>query len=113
MNLDDNEDPERPAHTLLLKAGILVCEHMANLEKLVGKEFRFFAAPPAWQAPQPQLADKRLLVIEDNATNRRIITQRGQQWGMTVETAANSRDALARLAEGDLFDAVTEPLQGA
>jgi signal transduction histidine kinase/HPt (histidine-containing phosphotransfer) domain-containing protein/BarA-like signal transduction histidine kinase len=63
-------------------------------------------APPAWQAPQPQLAGKRLLVIEDNATNQRIITHRGQQWGMTVETAANSRDGLARLAEGDLFDAV-------
>ena len=63
-------------------------------------------APPAWQAPQPQLAGKRLLVIEDNATNRRIITQRGTQWGMSVEAAANSRDALARLAQGDLFDAV-------
>jgi CheY-like chemotaxis protein/HPt (histidine-containing phosphotransfer) domain-containing protein len=63
-------------------------------------------APPAWQAPQPQLAGKHLLVIEDNATNQRIITHRGQQWGMTVETAANARDGLARLAEGDLFDAV-------
>ena len=63
-------------------------------------------APPAWQAPQPQLAGKRLLVIEDNATNRRIITHRGEQWGMTVEAVANSPDALARLAQGDLFDAV-------
>ena len=63
------------------------------------------------RVPQPQLAGKRLLVIEDNATNRRIITQRGQQWGMTVETAANSRDALARLAQGDLFDAVILDLE--
>jgi len=63
-------------------------------------------APPAWLAPQPQLAGKRLLVIEDNATNRRIITHRGGQWGMTVEAVATSPDALARLAQGDLFDAV-------
>jgi len=63
-------------------------------------------APPAWLAPQPQLAGKRLLVIEDNATNRRIITHRGEQWGMTVEAVASSQDALARLAQGDLFDAV-------
>jgi signal transduction histidine kinase/HPt (histidine-containing phosphotransfer) domain-containing protein len=63
-------------------------------------------APPAWLAPQPQLAGKRLLVIEDNATNRRIITRRGEQWGMTVEAVASSPDALARLAQGDLFDAV-------
>ena len=62
--------------------------------------------PPAWQAPQPQLAGKRILVIEDNATNRNIITHRGQQWGLTVETAVDSREALARLAQGDLFDAV-------
>ena len=62
--------------------------------------------PPAWQAPQPQLAGRRLLVIEDGATNRSIITHRGQQWGLTVETAVDSRDALARLAQGDLFDAV-------
>ena len=63
-------------------------------------------APPAWLAPQPQLAGKRLLVIEDNATNRRIITHRGEQWGMPVEAVATSADALARLAQGDLFDAV-------
>ena len=69
------------------------------------------SALPAWQNPQPQLVGKRLLVIEDNATNRRIITQRGQQWGMTVETAAHSRDALALLAEGDLFDAVILDLE--
>jgi kynurenine formamidase len=49
MNLDDTEDPERPAHTLLLGAGIPVCEHLANLDQLVGKAFRFTAAPPAWQ----------------------------------------------------------------
>ena len=64
-----------------------------------------------WQSPQPQLAGKRLLVIEDNPTNRRIITQRGQQWGMTVETAANGREALALLAQGDLFDAVILDLE--
>jgi kynurenine formamidase len=49
MNIDDTEDPERPAHTMLLGAGILVCEHLTNLDRLVGKAFRFFAAPPAWQ----------------------------------------------------------------
>jgi CheY-like chemotaxis protein/HPt (histidine-containing phosphotransfer) domain-containing protein len=68
-------------------------------------------APPAWQHPRTQLAGKRLLVIEDNATNRCIVTQRGQQWGMTVEAAASSRDALARLAQGDLFDAVILDLE--
>jgi signal transduction histidine kinase/HPt (histidine-containing phosphotransfer) domain-containing protein/BarA-like signal transduction histidine kinase len=67
--------------------------------------------PPGWQIPQPQLAGKRLLVIEDNATNRRIIKQRGEQWGMTVETAATGGDALALLAQGDLFDSVILDLE--
>ena len=67
--------------------------------------------PAAWQNPQPQLAGKRLLVIEDNATNRRIITQRGEHWGMTVETAANGRDALALLAQSDVFDSVILDLE--
>ena len=52
------------------------------------------------------LRGRRILVIEHNATNRRLITRHGQQWGMTVEAVTNSRDALARLAQGDLFDAV-------
>jgi CheY-like chemotaxis protein len=64
------------------------------------------SSPPAWQAPQPQLAGKRLLVIEDSATNCRIIKQRAEQWGMVVETAANSHKALTLLTQGDLFDAV-------
>ena len=49
MNIDDTEDPERPAHTLLLGVGIPVCEHLTGLAQLVGKAFRFFAAPPAWE----------------------------------------------------------------
>jgi kynurenine formamidase len=49
MNIDDVGDPERPVHTLLLGAGIPICEHMTNLERLAGVSFRFTAAPPAWE----------------------------------------------------------------
>src|SRR5689334_19489016 len=38
--------------------------------------------PPTWQASQPQLAGKHLLIIEDNPTNRRLITHRATNWGM-------------------------------
>jgi CheY-like chemotaxis protein/HPt (histidine-containing phosphotransfer) domain-containing protein len=57
------------------------------------------------------LAGKRLLVVEDNATNRRLISTRAGQWGMTVETAANSKDALGLLAQGNPVDALILDLQ--
>ncbi len=65
-------------------------------------------APPNWQTPQPQLADKRLLVVEDNETNRRIIRHRAEQWGMQVECVTNSRDALARLEASPLDAAILD-----
>jgi signal transduction histidine kinase/HPt (histidine-containing phosphotransfer) domain-containing protein len=69
------------------------------------------SAPPAWQSPQPQLAGKRLLAIEDNEVNRRIIAHRAEQWGMSVETASSSRDALRLLGQGRPFDVVMLDLQ--
>jgi arylformamidase len=42
-NVDNVEDPARPAHTELLKAGILIVEHMCNLSALPSDGFRFFA----------------------------------------------------------------------
>ena len=46
-NIDDMKDPTRPAHTLLLAAGIPIVEHLRGLDQLQGRTFRFFAAPPA------------------------------------------------------------------
>ncbi|HKI69179.1 MAG TPA: response regulator, partial [Verrucomicrobiae bacterium] len=63
-------------------------------------------ALPGWQAVQPQLTGKRLLVVEDNPTNCRIIKQRGEQWGMHIESVGNSVDALQHLARSQPFDAV-------
>jgi len=45
-NIDDTRVRSRPVHTILLGAGILVCEHMTNLAALPDAGFRFTAAPP-------------------------------------------------------------------
>jgi kynurenine formamidase len=45
-NIDDTARRARPVHTLLLGAGILICEHMTNLVALPESGFRFFAVPP-------------------------------------------------------------------
>lgn len=49
-NVDDMADPVRPAHTILLAAGIPVVEHLRGLAELSGRRFRFFAVPPAVEA---------------------------------------------------------------
>jgi kynurenine formamidase len=46
VNIDDVEDPSRPAHTLLLAAEIPVVEHLTGLEQLPTYGALFTAAPP-------------------------------------------------------------------
>lgn len=45
MNIDDIHDRTRPVHSILLKAGIQVVEHLTNLAALADCDFRFFAVP--------------------------------------------------------------------
>ncbi|GAA4479827.1 cyclase family protein [Microbacterium panaciterrae] len=48
LNIDDTESGgERPAHSILLAAGIPVVEHLAHLDTLPSRGARFTAAPPA------------------------------------------------------------------
>ena len=48
LNIDDIADMSRPAHTLLLGAGIPICEHMTNLGSLTLRAGRLHAVPIAW-----------------------------------------------------------------
>jgi len=48
LNIDAIEDMSRPAHTILLGAGIPVCEHMTNLSALQSGIGRLHAVPIAW-----------------------------------------------------------------
>jgi kynurenine formamidase len=47
VNIDDTTTGERPAHTLLLAAGIPVVEHLTSLADLPPTGARFTAVPPA------------------------------------------------------------------
>ncbi|MFB8791684.1 MAG: response regulator [Potamolinea sp.] len=55
-------------------------------------------------APQPQLAGKRLLIVDDNATNRQILTLQGNSWGMLTRAAQSGPETLAWLGQGEHFD---------
>jgi arylformamidase len=45
INIDDMQDGARPAHTILLGAGIPVVEHLCHLEQLPARGFRFHCVP--------------------------------------------------------------------
>jgi arylformamidase len=45
LNIDDAADLSRPAHSILLRAGIPIAEHLCNLAVLPDQGFRFFAVP--------------------------------------------------------------------
>lgn len=46
VNIDEMTDAERPAHTILLGAGIPVLEHLTGLDQLPAAGARLHAAPP-------------------------------------------------------------------
>lgn len=54
---------------------------------------------------QPQLGNKRLLIVDDNDTNRMILTHQAELWGMTFLDTALPRQALEWLRRGERFDA--------
>jgi kynurenine formamidase len=47
VNIDDTTGGERPAHSVLLAAGIPVVEHLTRLDELPATGARFTAVPPA------------------------------------------------------------------
>ena len=45
LNIDDTSDLTRPAHSILLGAGIPIVEHLCNIGELPARGFKFYAVP--------------------------------------------------------------------
>jgi CheY-like chemotaxis protein len=57
-----------------------------------------------YRGEQPKLAGRRLLVVDDSPTNRRIIKLQTKDWGMFTQETASPVEALTWLRQGDPFD---------
>ncbi|HLO32812.1 MAG TPA: GAF domain-containing protein, partial [Anaerolineales bacterium] len=55
---------------------------------------------------QTTLQGRRLLIVDDNPTNRRILHLQTQKWGMTPRETGSPKQALRWLREGEYFDLV-------
>ncbi|MBS0319990.1 MAG: GAF domain-containing protein [Proteobacteria bacterium] len=53
---------------------------------------------------QPALTGKRVLIVDDNATNRRILMLQAGKWGMRPRDAETPLEALRLVADGEAFD---------
>ncbi len=53
---------------------------------------------------QPELAGKRILIVDDNATNRRVLGLQTGKWGMVSRNTESPQEALRWLADGENFD---------
>ena len=54
-------------------------------------------SPPPKAAPRPDLSGLRVLIVDDNLVNRRVLSEQLESWGMTHEAVANGAAALAAL----------------
>ena len=84
----------------------------AESEEGKGSTFHIALTAPEAKVPAkidldgglPKLAAKRILVVDDNATNREIVSRQTRSWGMEPVAVALPSEALALIESGERFD---------
>ncbi len=101
--------------------GLAICRQLCQLmggdiavESQLGKGsvFSFTLRMPgsdsgesaAYTLEQPKLVGKRVLIVDDNVTNRQVLERQTSTWGMVPALAESGSAALTLLASGAQFD---------
>ena len=76
-----------------------------------GTTFRFslpfgVAATGAWRLSPPQLAGRRVLIVDDHPGSRRNLAEQVSQWSMVAVACEHGDEALARVRAEEKFDVV-------
>jgi len=66
---------------------------------------------PYLRGIQSDLSGKRVLIVDDNATNRQILTLQVEAWGMLPRTTGSPLEALDWVRRGDAFDVALLDMQ--
>ena len=92
--------------------GLAICKQLVTLmggeigvESCLGQGSKFWVEVPFTKQRKPvasvqdfgYLTDRRLLVVDDNATNRKIVRYQVTRWGMQVDEASGAAAALIAL----------------
>jgi CheY-like chemotaxis protein len=62
------------------------------------------ARPRDFVGPQPELTGKRVLIVDDNATNRRVLALQTGKWDMHSRDTESPQEALRWIEASDPFD---------
>jgi CheY-like chemotaxis protein len=66
---------------------------------------------PFLAGPKLHLSSRQMLIVDDNATNRRILTTLVSGWGMVPRAAKSATEALGWLRAGETFDVAVLDMQ--
>jgi PAS domain S-box-containing protein len=110
--------------------GLAICKRLSEMmggsiwaesEGLPGKGSIFYftlqtqAAPvrphPYVQPTQPDLGGRRVLVVDDNATNRQVLRLQAQAWGMLPRCTGSPTEALDWFRQDEAFDVAILDMQ--
>ncbi|MGQ4647817.1 response regulator [Lyngbya aestuarii] len=108
--------------------GLVISKNLSEMmggrmwvESQVGAGSTFYftiivASHPSYLLKNPietefQLTGKRLLIVDDNATNRKILTLQSESWGMLSQAAVSGLEALNWLSRGEKFDVAVLDMQ--
>ncbi|AFY30917.1 response regulator [Calothrix sp. PCC 7507] len=110
--------------------GLAICKQLVTLmggeigvESQLGEGSKFWFDVPFTKQLQPissihdriQLTNRRLLVVDDNATNRKIIYHQATRWGMQVDKAESAATALSAIyaayEQKQIYDVILVDMQ--